>query len=202
MRYPSIIAALLFSATTASAQEYDEHVHDGFYLRLQVGGGYLRASAADFTPEVAVKGASGNINAEIGFALVNNLILYGKFYGAASPNPSIQVGDLSVDNANEEWSQNLGAVGLGVTYYFMPANIYLSGAISYTQLSISEQGETIAETDLGGGLHLGIGKEWWVSKNWGLGIGAELALGRIRDDSNNDSWNVTNVAIVLSATYN
>ncbi|NVJ01927.1 outer membrane beta-barrel protein [Myxococcus sp. AM009] len=202
MRYPSIIAALLFTATAANAQEYDEHVHDGFYLRLQVGGGHLRATAADFSPEVAVKGASANINAEIGFALFNNFILYGKLYGAGAPNPSIQVGDLSVDNANEEWSQNFGAVGLGVTYYFMPANIYLSGAISYTQLSITEQGENVAETDLGGGLHLGIGKEWWVSKNWGLGIGAELALGRIRDDSNNDNWNVTNVSIVLSATYN
>ncbi|MFP2959703.1 outer membrane beta-barrel protein [Myxococcus sp. 1LA] len=202
MRYPLIIAALLFSATTASAQEYDEHVHDGFYLRLQVGGGYLRASAADVTPDVALKGASGNINAEIGFALVNNFILYGKFYGAASPSPSIQVGDLSVEDTGDDWSQNLGAVGLGVTYYFMPANIYLSGAISYTQLSITERDEKVAETELGGGLHLGIGKEWWVSKNWGLGIGAELALGRIRDDSNNDNWNVTNVSIVLSATYN
>lgn len=202
MRYPSIIAALLFTSTAASAQEYNEHVHDGFYLRLQVGGGYLRAAASDISPTVAVKGPSANINAEIGFALFNNFILYGKFYGAASPNPSIQVGDLSIDNAGDEWSQNFGAVGLGVTYYIMPANIYLSGAISYTQLSISERNEKVAETDLGGGLHLGIGKEWWVSKNWGLGIGAELALGRIRDEGSSDNWNVTNVAIVLSATYN
>lgn len=202
MRYPSIIAALLFTSTAASAQEYNEHVHDGFYLRLQVGGGYLRAAASDVSPTIAVKGPSANINAEIGFALFNNFILYGKFYGAASPNPSIQVGDLSMDNLGDEWSQNFGAVGLGVTYYIMPANIYLSGAITYTQLSISERNEKVAETDLGGGLHLGIGKEWWVSKNWGLGIGAELALGRIRDEGSSDNWNVTNVAIVLSATYN
>ncbi|WP_228557558.1 MULTISPECIES: outer membrane beta-barrel protein [unclassified Myxococcus] len=202
MRYPSIIAALLFTATTASAQEYDEHAHDGFYLRLQVGGGYLRAKATDISPELVVKGGGANINAELGFALVNNFILYAKFYGASAPNPSLQVGDLTVEGQNENLSENFGAVGLGVTYYIMPANVYLSGALTYTQLSVTDDGEKVAESDIGGGLHLGVGKEWWVSKNWGLGIGAELALGRIRNESNSDSWNVTNVSLVFSATYN
>jgi len=202
MRYPSIIAALLFTATAASAQEYDEHVHDGFYLRLQVGGGYLRAKAADVSPDLVVKGGSGNINAEVGFALVNNFILFAKFYGASAPNPSLQLGDLTIEGQNEDVSQNYGAVGLGLTYYFMPANIYLSGAITYTQLSISENGEKVAESDVGGGLHLGVGKEWWVSKNWGLGIGAELALGRILNESTHDNWNVTHLSLVFSATYN
>ncbi|WP_426756998.1 outer membrane beta-barrel protein [Myxococcus sp. Y35] len=202
MRYPSIIAAMLFTATAASAQEYDEHVHDGFYLRLQVGGGYLRAKATDVSPEVVVKGGSGNFNAEIGFALINNFILHAKFYGASAPSPSVQVGDLTFEGQDSDVSMNYAAVGLGVTYYFMPANIYLSGALTYTQLSVSDGDETVAESEPGGGLHLGVGKEWWVSKNWGLGIGAELALGRISNERSNDSWNVTTLSLVFTATYN
>ncbi|AKQ69143.1 hypothetical protein A176_006055 [Myxococcus hansupus] len=202
MRHPSIIAALLFTATAASAQEYDEHVHDGFYLRLQVGGGYLRAKATDAIPQYTVKGAGANINAEVGFALVNNFILHAKFYGASTPNPSMQIGDLTIEGQDEDRSQNYGAVGLGITYYIMPANVYLSGAVTYTQLSVSRRNEKVAESDIGGGLHLGIGKEWWVSKNWGLGVGAELAMGRIRNEFDRESWNVANFSVVLSATYN
>ncbi|MFP2909277.1 outer membrane beta-barrel protein [Pyxidicoccus sp. 3LFB2] len=204
MRNTLIFTAVLLSASAASARDRDDrdgrHEHDGFYARLQLGGGYTRASVVG--DDLAIKGGAIGLNAEIGGALTRNFIISAKLYGTSAPNPDIEVGDLTIEGRDDDVSQNVGALGLGLTYYIMPANVYVSGALSFAQLSISDNGETIAETDLGGTLHLGLGKEWWVSDNWGLGFGAELALGRIPEKDSNDRWNTVNAMLFLSATFN
>lgn len=208
MRHTWLIAAVLLTATVASAQSRRArgdsrdgwHEHDGFYLRLQLGGGYTRASLIG--EDLAIKGGAAGLNAEFGGAITRNLILFGKLYGTSAPNPDIELGDITIEGQTDGASQNIGALGGGITYYIMPANVYLSGALSFAQLSIDEDGETVAETDLGGALHLGLGKEWWVSANWGLGIGAELAVGRIPEKEGDERWNVVNAMVFFSATFN
>ncbi len=211
MRHLFIIAAVLLTASAADARDRrgrDDrnerrdgvHEHDGFYLRLQLGGGYTRASVLG--DDLAVKGGGATLNAEFGGAPVRNLIIFGKLYGTSSPNPDIEVGDITIEGRDEDVSQNYTGAGAGLTYYIMPANVYLTGALTFTQLRISDRGDTIAETDLGGGLHLGLGKEWWVSDNWGLGIGAELALGRVPEKDDSARWGVVNGSILLTATFN
>lgn len=215
MRHTFLFAAVLLSASVASAQDDDRddrrgrngrnnrngyHEHDGFYLRAQLGGGYTRASVVG--EDLAIKGGGAGLNLEIGGAPVRNLILYGKLFGVSSTNPDVEVGDLTIEGQDADVSQNYAGVGVGLTYYLMPANVYLSGALTATQLSVNDDGETIAETDLGTGLHLGVGKEWWVSKNWGLGLGFELALGRVPEKDESAKWNVVNGTLFLSATFN
>ncbi|MCP3135837.1 outer membrane beta-barrel protein [Pyxidicoccus xibeiensis] len=200
MRHTWLFATVLLTASVAAAQDAGRHSHDGLYLRLQVGGGYTRAEST--FEDLAVKGAAGAVNAELGFAVLQNFIIYGKLFGASAQNPDLEFGDVTIEGQDDDVSQNFGALGAGVTYYLMPANVYLSGALSFARLTITEDGDTIAETDPGVGLHLGVGKEWWVSDNWGLGVGGELALGRIRSDDGEDDWNVLNVMLLLSATFN
>jgi hypothetical protein len=206
MRHTWIFAAVLLTASVASARERryrgddGRHEHDGFYLRLQLGGGYTQASLAG--EDFAIKGGGVGINAEFGGAVARNFILYGKLYGTSAPNPDIEVGDITVEGQDDDVSQNIGALGGGITYYIMPANVYLTGGLSFAQLSISDDGDTVAETDLGGALHLGLGKEWWVSDDWGLGIGAELAVGRVPEKNDAERWNIVNAMLFFSATFN
>ncbi|MDC0707175.1 hypothetical protein POL68_01715 [Stigmatella sp. ncwal1] len=196
-----ILAAVLLTASIASAEDDGgRYTHDGFFLRLQLGGGYTHADAT--STDLTLKGGAVGLNAEIGGALTRNLILYGKLFGTSVPGPDFEVGKLTVRGGADSVSLNFAAVGVGATYYLMPSNFYVSGALSFTQLSISDDEGTLAETDLGGGLHLGLGKEWWVSDNWGLGLGAELALGRIRSQETEDDWNAANFMIFFTATYN
>ncbi|SES99066.1 outer membrane beta-barrel protein [Stigmatella erecta] len=200
MRNIWIFAAVLLTAPLANAQRDEgRHTHDGFFLRLQLGGGYNHADAV--SADLKLKGGAAGFNAEIGGALTRNFILYGKLWGAAAPGPDIEAGE-GLIRGDDDVSLNFSAIGLGASYYIMPSNFYVSGALSFTQLSISVDGERVGETDPGGGLHLGLGKEWWVSDNWGLGLGAEVMFGRIRSDDSNDDWNIANVLVVFSATYN
>jgi hypothetical protein len=59
---------------------------------------------------------------------------------------------------------------VGASYYFMPENIYLSMSFKYSGGGISK-----SSVDNGYGLQVSLGKEWWVSKNWGLGLALNIS---------------------------
>ncbi|XXF79645.1 hypothetical protein P2318_07775 [Myxococcaceae bacterium GXIMD 01537] len=206
MRQMWLCAVVLLSATAASANEdwnADQdgwHRHDGLYLRIQGGLGYNRAESRSVNG-FAIKGGSGALNLELGVAVVPNFIIFGKLYGSAVPSPDLEIGSVTVEGSDDRVSSNLGAVGAGLTYYFMPANFYLTGALTMTQLSITNDGEKVAETETGGGLHLGLGKEWWASENWGLGLGVEFVFSRI-PSSGRDDWDFASGSLLFSATFN
>lgn len=198
MRYLWTVPALLLCASAALASG-DARTHDGFYLRLQGGPGGVRSSNAD--EDISVKGAGGGLNIEIGGALTENFILYGKLFGASVPSPDLQVGGITFEDVGNDVNLGVGAVGAGVTYYFMPVNLYVSAAVSASQLSLEADDER-GETEVGPGLHLGVGKEWWVGDQWGLGVGAELALARVDEQGGNTRWNVGTLLVMFSATFN
>jgi hypothetical protein len=67
-------------------------------------------------------------------------------------------------------------LGAGVTYWLMPENIFLAASVGAARSSVS--GEPIRidvelpnseSTRVGLGVHLSLGKQWWVSRRWGLG---------------------------------
>jgi hypothetical protein len=184
MRHLWTVPAILLCASAAFASG-DARTHDGFFLRLQGGPGWMRASNGD--DDVALKGGGGAFNFEIGGALTRNFILYGKLFGAGVAEPDLELGDITIEDPGEDVTLGLGAVGAGVTYYFMPVNLYVSGAISAAQLTLDLDGER-GETDVGPGLH--------------LGVGAELALARAKDPDTDSSFNVASGFVFFSATYN
>jgi len=204
MRHTWVFAAVLFTASAAAAQDDGRnstgfHMHDGLYLRLQLGGGYNQASAVG--EDLAIKGAAAGFNFELGYAIVENLILFGRLGGTSVSSPDIELGGVTVEGTDDDVSSNFSGLGAGVTYYFMPVNVYVTSAITASNLSITDDGDELADTDSGPALHLGVGKEWWVSRNWGIGVGAEVVVGRIRSEGEDD-WNVTSGILFLSGTFN
>jgi outer membrane protein W len=98
----------------------------------------------------------------------------------------------------------------------MPVNIYFTGAVGVSWTSVREQdsdGDTVSNaSDMGLGLNLDIGKEWWVSDNWGLGVAARLwytALTHKQDlgissgggDTISTDFKLGALAVLFSATY-
>ena len=87
----------------------------------------------------------------------------------------------------------------------MPANVYVSGAIGASILSIKNNNKT-NETDSGFGINLLVGKEWWVSQDWGVGVAAQLMFSRVSDKSENSStktdFDTVSGGVLLTGTYN
>jgi hypothetical protein len=53
-----------------------------------------------------------------------------------------------------------------------------------------------------------VGKEWWVSDNWGLGLSGQMVPGTFRGKDPDltlglvPSWKATAFSLLFSATYN
>ena len=73
-------------------------------------------------------------------------------------------------------------IGVGASYYIMPHNVYLGGAIGVMggeADNVDDDGIQDEPLRVQAWLiQLEGGKEWWVSENWGLGVGGRLAFGR------------------------
>ena len=171
------------------------HRHLGFFLHLDLGGGYLYSSTSLGNVTLSAKGASLLLSVAVGGAVAENTILAGELWGSAAPSPSGVTGS--------DATMGLSAIGLNVTHYFMPANVFLSFTPSATLLTIDNGSGTVGRTQVGPGARLAIGKEWWVGDHWGIGLAAEGFFGVNRDQGTDPpTWSTFGGGLVFSATYN
>jgi hypothetical protein len=89
----------------------------------------------------------------------------------------------------------------------MPYNIFISGSVGYAATLIyskNENGSSISRNDFedtyGVGLSASVGKEWWVSANWGLGLALESTYAYTTDD--NLTFHQGTLMVKMSATFN
>lgn len=175
--------------------------HDGFYLRLHFGIGYLRVTGG-LDKQERYEGQSGTLGIAAGGMVTRNIALFGTFVASIADSPSYTLN--GTDLGTVPGSAGLFGLGGGIVYYVEGANVYLYGAAAGVQLDLSDANDnTVYETKFGLGFQLGVGKEWWVSDNWGLGVAGEL-VGASMPDKNDSSvkWTGGSFSVLLSATYN
>lgn len=91
-----------------------------------------------------------------------------------------------------------------MSYSFSPTNIYIAGLIACA-VSIIENSRN-NYNDFGLGTNLVLGKEWWISKNWGIGLAGYYHYSKIPEKE--DSYGVNNsiknnyYGVAVTATYN
>jgi hypothetical protein len=181
--------------------------HDGFYLRMQLGPGFTSAKASSGADSVKVSGGGVGLSLAVGGAIRDNLIIFGEIVVDSATSPSREIGGLPAGTF-QNGSANLGGVGAGLAYYIMPANVYLSGAVVATTFSLNDSNhDNVGSTDTGLGIDLTIGKEWFVSANWGLGVAVQVLAASMRDQQqfpggDRPRWNAAGFAVAFSATFN
>lgn len=194
--------AVLLTAGAAEAQapRGRAHTHDGFFLQMDLGGGGMSSSAEQGGTEVKLSGGSGQFSVGVGGALTPNFILAGQLWGVSATDPTVKVNGSSYGSLDARLT--LSAIGVQLVYYFMPVNVYLSLTPSLTQLTIDD-GTSSADSDVGFGLKFAVGKEWWVSDNWALGLNGQLAFASNDDkEAGAPSWGTGWFGVAFSATYN
>ncbi len=175
-----------------------EHSHAGFYLRMQpgIGIGY-----ANFEDLVEASGGSGAFSLHLGYAPVENFIVFGKFSSNSITNPTLTLAG-SVNIATDNTQYTVNAFGAGVTYY-LPVNFYLTGSIDIATSKL-KMGDLELDSDPGIGMELSLGKEWYVSGKWGLGLALLTQFSKMESKEDDVTYDLGNVFIGLmfSATYN
>lgn len=178
------------------------HRHLGFFLRLDVGPGYFGTSS----PSRSAKGVGFGVGLAIGGAVTEDLIIAAESWAIGAVNPT-----QTSNGVTQTWSDSAALIsgfGLNITHYFMPANVYLSLTPGISALAL--EGKVglpefqVLTSSLGFGLRFAVGKEWWVSDHWGLGMALEFdfSTNRVTSLGFTETWTSFGGGIVFSATYN
>jgi hypothetical protein len=185
-----------------------EHDHDGFFLRILAGYGTLTATEGYLWREYSKFGPT--INLAVGGALLPNLIFFGEL---------LLTGAFNIDESGMQPGLGrdllLWGVGPGIAYYFMPWNVYTSVTAGLAKINFVNAftDYPLPDTDMGYVGAFSVGKEWWSSPDWGVGIAGRFSYarsmthleydGRPRGGTYVDSdMHATTFSLSLSATYN
>jgi hypothetical protein len=193
----AVAAGLLAAGGMAYAQG-DARTHAGFFLQLDLGGGYMR-SELDEPSDLKLDGGAGEFSVAVGYNVVPNFIVGGQLWGVTVGDADVEVNGAEI--SGDDTTVTLSGLGVNLTYYFMPINVYLQATPSITVLS-GERNRVDLETDAGFGLRVAVGKEWWVSDNWAIGLNAQAAFSSNDDEGAlSPSWTSQWYGVAFSATY-
>jgi len=222
-----VAAAGLLASSRAIAQEYVEEPpwpteeypsgeweappdptlgrHVGFFFRADLGFGYLSTSAVvpvdGGRMRASISGFAVSFGVTAGGAIAENLILAGEAWISSVDSPTFTSGGQSFRSDNA--SLDLFGIGLQLTYWFMPANAYLSVTPSFSTLGTTE-GNVTTEAQPGFGLKVALGKEWWIGGHWGLGVAGQFFFGANADAGAPGpvTWTTLGGSVAITGTYN
>jgi hypothetical protein len=126
------------------------------------------------------------------------LIVTGELVGHAILGPKLETSG-TVTETDDDVVWGISYAGVGVNWY-SASNLYLHGSAGPLMMTIESDTMDREDTDVGFGSKLGVGYEWWLGREIGLGVGLELMAGRVKADD--VDWNVGTLGLALSATYN
>ena len=195
----SITSIFLVTILVDQAHAGSPKTHDGLFLHLSAGAGGAQTEIKIPGLNTELSGGSTDLNFAIGAVIAPNLALHGTLFGwlVSDPEGTIQ----GLGSATVSGDLDLTAYGGGLTYYFMPVNIYLSGSVGAGELTADTPSGS-AETDTGIVGEFSVGKEWWVGGSWGLGVSGSFGFHSIPDGGVDENWSGTSWAIRFSATMN
>ncbi len=177
-----------------------DRAHDGgFFLRLTAGGGYSNSKIDDGFDEIELKGPSGSFDVALGAVVANNFAVHATLGGFGLVDPTLEFNGF--EDQTEDVALTMSMIGGGFTYYFGSSNTYVTASVGAGQLTLDIDGDD-ETSDTGLAFDAGIGKEWWVSDNWGLGVSATAGYHSIPPGDADGNFKGTSFAIRFSATRN
>lgn len=186
-----------------AAMNNSNNRHLGFFLRPDLGLGYLSASETAGSTDVSISGLAGTFGLDIGGAFVEDWIIGVHVYDAVATNPTVSVGSRSGTAQNA--SLSMLAIGPSLTHYFQPTNVYFTFTPAVTTMTTTRSSGASNNTDIGFGAKVAIGKEWWVSEHWGLGLNTHAAFSTNGDPiaaGGSNTLSAWSFGLAFSATYN
>jgi hypothetical protein len=210
MKKSIMLFVLLCAFFTMYAQE-PQHQHKGLYLSLGIGPVF--GNVEDVVKDniegnytLNMSGVGLNMDLKIGGAVKENLILHATITSSALPGPTISISGNDDIKTSDNMSVGEAMIGAGATYYFMPSNFLISGSAGIGNFSIINEDDNVnISTERGLSIQLKAGKEWWISKKWGMGIA--LTYGKTNLTNNpgggiSEKLDSNRFAVLLNVSFN
>jgi hypothetical protein len=160
------------SCVAAAPARADDWIHEGFQFRGTVGGGYMSDSESS---DATLHGGAGAAEVYLGGMPIRGLAIGGFLSGATAIGPTATADGISVSDSNT--SLTLLTIGPYIDFYPQPRRgFHVLGTLGFARLTASYDDGNVSARDSATGFTLGggIGYDWWVSRDWTVGI-----LGRL-----------------------
>jgi hypothetical protein len=212
--FPCLIVLSALLALDAPAQDTGARRHDGFFLSISPGLAFGSSEAdlggnAGSWDNITFSGPGGILDLKVGGAVAENLLLSADFIGRSVRGPDMETigGTTELD---DDVVLSDGTIGLGLTYYVMPANVFVSGTLgvgAFRLRNVDAEDEDPVDTKAGLSLHAKVGKEWWAARDWGLGVAVGYGfVGAERDEDSdadfNGDYSSHKVYVLFNTTFN
>ena len=191
--------ALLLVASTAFAGGSPRAHDGGFLLRMSLGFGTQNTSIEHAGVEAEFSGAASDFTIALGGVVTENLALHGTIFSAVMTDPDLEVTNQS--KATIDGTMGLVGYGGGLTYWFMPVNIFVSGSLGVGRL-VADNDVLDGNSDWGFAMEATVGKDWFVSNRWGLGVAGGFTFHNVGDPDIDESWSGSSFTIRFNATFN
>jgi hypothetical protein len=187
--------------------------HRGFFFRFAADLGFSRIESDGIFPgigrDAAVRGTTLGFKLYMGGTIRGKVTIHGTLH--------LPLTFLSGGLGELENDTPVGLfMGPGITYYWDPPNVYLTGSIGGGTLDVSPEAEEEASFDdsenglsgtVGIGFELAVGKEWWITRDWGIGICGTIfysfyTLEHTLDDEGKTRFHQLIVSFGFDSTFN
>ena len=177
----------------ASAALAEPRTHDGFQFRGVAGFAYWvdwQEPSDSVATGNQVQGPGANLEAFVGGAIAPGLFVGGTYGAVIVPEPTVSWNGgspSSETNPHVWWQHSLGPY---VDYYPSPrGGFHVLGDVGYAlQMSERPPGDSMG-TGTGYVLGAGVGYDWWVSNEWGVGVLGQLRFAHV--NMGGERWNST-----------
>jgi hypothetical protein len=196
----SRVVTFELAAPAAAAPDRERHTHDGLYLDVMAGLGYMAASATSASEDLSLSGLAQTLAVSAGWSINDRLVVHGTIYDCIGSDPSVErTGQTATETG---WMAALGGAA-GATWFFVPLNASVGARLGLERFQqLDAGGSTLAHSGWTPALMLNAGKQWWVSRNWGIGVAAQLHASMPLDRSSADAFSTLWAVLAASATFN
>jgi hypothetical protein len=177
------------------------HRHIGPFLRFDLGAAYTdsrtspNATALGFD---SLRGPGGALSFTVGGAVKENFILGAEFWSSWVSWPTLKAHGASVPS--NSLSSSVTGMGLNLTWFLMPANVYLSLTPSVTWLTFHDAFGGY-QTNTGFGGRVALGKVWWTGSHWTVGFSGWAAASYVPEGSGASAkWRTGSAGLAFTAT--
>lgn len=187
--------------------------HDGFYMRLLFGSGYMTSTTESEGDKYKINSESVLNSFSFGYTFADSIIVFADTRFEATTDIKIKNNGRKIPKRSSDAGVGLFDEGLGLCWYPLLTNMYFSGEISlhtttYTNIIERANGNIVEDSNGSGlGFVFTTGYEWWISENWGLGIALYFYLSNTKllsssFNHNSNGFINRSMGIAFSATYN
>jgi hypothetical protein len=173
--------------------------HQGLYLRLMLGGGYDQMTNSQPMNDIKIHGGAVALDIHIGYFVMPNLAIGADLFGSGVAGPSVSINGMDV-MASSSAQLTFTNIGAGATYFVPEVNAYASAAFGIARGSVDDGSGGMSTSPSGWGAHLLLGKEWWVSPHWGVGLAGDFFYVNL-PDTNNSTDTAVGGGLVFSSSY-